>query len=683
MEAYFISEALDNYYADNASRLRGMVNKILLNFGEIPDKSEFYSIANEVFCNVLKRYDGKQSFDGFLYSCILNKVKTEFTRRNRTKRSADRMAVSLELPVGPETDSETVGDMLASDFDLEKEIMDKYDAEDARIEKYLSHISVKARRILEMRLADKSAMEIRKKLGLTDREYRTYLGSLRSYEAVKNLLRDTECQDAQWEEKGMETISTAMTSEKTKNTGYAISAISKKLKTHRLRDDHVLQRSSGQWSNLYKSELISDILQGKALTPIIISEEIKDGITMHWLIDGKQRCTNIDEFLNDGFAISQKVQRYEIPYQADQLDEDGHVILNGDGFPVPENRTFDIRKKKFSQLPEELQDRFLEYQIPVMLNLNCTKKEIAYDIARFNRCRPMNVAQNGWTGLEEDFAEYVDNMLKMQFFMEGSVNSAYRDSNNRSGMMRRMIVESIMCINFLDSFHKDFRKMCEFLSEHANDSTFIEFYSLIERLSAVSNEKVSELFNIKDSFLWFTLFSRFTGVGMEDVHFVRFMEAFKAGLSHKEVDGISYAVLDEKSTKDKNIVTQKLNLLERLMNEFLQTGAGQSPDRIDVEAFIKENVDNKISGEDIALYEDILEGLIRKVKGASKLLEERNRPSLIAIVAYSFEEDVDLDEWIVEYFKSNSTYLTDQKENYLCMAEDLRLYTGRAVKKRE
>lgn len=68
--------------------------------------------------------------------------------------------------------------------------------------------------------------------------------------------------------------------------GKCIDSISKQLKK-RIRDDHILQRHSGQWKDFAKSELVSDILRGKSLTQIIISEEIKNGIKMQWLIDGK------------------------------------------------------------------------------------------------------------------------------------------------------------------------------------------------------------------------------------------------------------------------------------------------------------------------------------------------------------------------------------------------------------
>ena len=50
---------LDTYYADNAKRLHKVVDKILLKFGGLSnkDKDDFYSLANEVFVDVMRRYD--------------------------------------------------------------------------------------------------------------------------------------------------------------------------------------------------------------------------------------------------------------------------------------------------------------------------------------------------------------------------------------------------------------------------------------------------------------------------------------------------------------------------------------------------------------------------------------------------------------------------------------------------
>ena len=76
------------YYADNAKKLHGMVDKILLKFGGISnkDKDDFYSLANEVFMYAVRDYDKSQSFDRFLYSCLYKKFCTEMTSRKRDKR---------------------------------------------------------------------------------------------------------------------------------------------------------------------------------------------------------------------------------------------------------------------------------------------------------------------------------------------------------------------------------------------------------------------------------------------------------------------------------------------------------------------------------------------------------------------------------------------------------------------
>ena len=89
---------INTYYADNARKLHKVVDKILFKFGGLSNKDmdDFYSLANEVFVQAMRRYDHTQSFDGFLYSCLSNKIMTEITRRNREKRRADRLSISLD-----------------------------------------------------------------------------------------------------------------------------------------------------------------------------------------------------------------------------------------------------------------------------------------------------------------------------------------------------------------------------------------------------------------------------------------------------------------------------------------------------------------------------------------------------------------------------------------------------------
>lgn len=755
LESYY--KVNENKPEESAKKLHNVVDKILKQFGGITDidRDECYSIANLEITKYIKSQLDKgiedfdeDKFNGFIYFAISRKVKMHITRKNRQKRCkiVTKMEDGKEIkeyiyPTSLDNlmsdDGQTkMIDIIPSDFDIESSI----DVGEPlnlgeNVVKYIASLGCIERKIADLIMQGCNSTEIKIILKLSDKEYNTYLSDMKEYEK-RQLLKMEECENANIEEElPMETKTT--TSERTKSTSYSIESLSKQLRQHRLRDNHPLQRTSGQWSLLTKSELISDILQGNSLLQIVISEEIKAGIIMHWLIDGKQRSTNLKDYLEDGFAISKNVQRYMIEYQSDKIDEDGNVILNEDGFPIPESKTFDIRGKKFSQLPEELQDKFKDYQVPVLLNLNCTKKDIAYDIARFNRCRPMNVSQSGWLGLEESYAEYVDKILKMNFFKVDCDKSSYSNTNIKNGSLRRIIIEAIMTSKYLSHFDKDFGKMCAYLTENANESVFIDFYLTLEKLSNVLRGDTSDIFNNKNSFLWFALFDKFLEYDVEDDKFNEFIQEFKETLHNKEIDGITYDCLNgQKGTKDRSSVTKRFNHLLTLMKEYLHIEDSveeiteesepetvgndlfdtetveESPEKpviaevteysaignVEIEhvsgevidntihtdmksalKFVQNCVDEAVSELDVQDYEEYLDTITLDVDNSSKLLDAANHDSIIGIIAYAYQNDVDCDDWFKDYFNRNNTYDVDQKKNYLNMRNDLIRFNKGAV----
>ena len=757
-------DILESYYKVNedkpeesARKLHNIVDKILSQFGGITDidRDECYSIANLEITKYIKSQLDKgiedfdeDKFNGFIYFAISRKVKMHITRKNRQKRCkiVTKMEDGKEIkeyiyPTSLDNlmsdDGQTkMIDIIPSDFDIESSIdVGELLNLGENVVKYIASLGCIERKIADLIMQGCNSTEIKSILKLSDKEYNIYLSDMKEYEK-RQLLKMEECENANIEEElPMETKTT--TSERTKSTSYSIESLSKQLRQHRLRDNHPLQRTSGQWNLLTKSELISDILQGNSLLQIVISEEIKAGIIMHWLIDGKQRSTNLKDYLEDGFAISKNVQRYMIEYQSDKTDEDGNVILNEDGFPIPESKTFDIRGKKFSQLPEELQDKFKDYQVPVLLNLNCTKKDIAYDIARFNRCRPMNVSQSGWLGLEESYAEYVDKILKMDFFKVDCDKSSYSNTNIKNGSLRRIIIEAIMTSKYLSHFDKDFGKMCAYLTENANESVFIDFYLTLEKLSNVLRGDTSDIFNNKNSFLWFALFDKFLEYDVEDDKFNEFIQEFKETLHNKEIDGITYDCLNgQKGTKDRSSVTKRFNYLLTLMKEYLHTEDSveeiteehkpeviendlfdtetveESPEKPIIESvteysaignteiehvsgevidntinadmksalnFVQECVDETVSELDVQDYEEYLDTITLDVDNSSKLLDAANHDSIIGVIAYAYQNDVDCDDWFKDYFNRNNTYDVDQKKNYLNMRNDLIAFNKGAV----
>ena len=184
-----MDQILITYYSNNAKKLRKMVDKILLKFGGLSDKDldDFYSLANELFVDVMKRYDGSQPFDGFLYACLLNKIKTEMTKRNREKRKADRMSISIDMPIGDDENS-TIGDMIADNFTIENELFEgNEEGYSERMLLYLSRLSNLQKEVLRLNIAGYLPGEIREELHINEKEYADCYAAIHSYRNVSVL----------------------------------------------------------------------------------------------------------------------------------------------------------------------------------------------------------------------------------------------------------------------------------------------------------------------------------------------------------------------------------------------------------------------------------------------------------------------------------------------------------------
>ncbi len=187
-----MEQILNAYYVDNAKKLHKIVDEILSKFGGLSgkDMDDFYSLANEVFVDVMKRYDPSQSFDNFLYSCLLNRIKTEITKRNCEKRRADRMSVSIDAPVGDE-ESLTLGDLIADNFAIEREVFGVREEEySRRMLLYLGRLSELQKEVLTLHAAGYLPGEIREELHIGKKQYADCCAAIHSYRNVSVLFKD-------------------------------------------------------------------------------------------------------------------------------------------------------------------------------------------------------------------------------------------------------------------------------------------------------------------------------------------------------------------------------------------------------------------------------------------------------------------------------------------------------------
>mgnify|MGYP002702452017 CR=1 FL=1 len=184
-----MEQLLAVYYQDNAKKLHRRVDKILLKFGGLSDKDldDFYSLANEVFAEVMKRYDNTQPFEAFLYSCLSRKIKTEMTRRNREKRKADRISVSLDAPAGTEEDV-TLGDTIADSFNIVEELLREGEAGySSKMMLYLERLSDLQKDVLRLCVNGYHPNEIREELHISQKQYADCCAAIHSYRNVSLL----------------------------------------------------------------------------------------------------------------------------------------------------------------------------------------------------------------------------------------------------------------------------------------------------------------------------------------------------------------------------------------------------------------------------------------------------------------------------------------------------------------
>lgn len=370
------------------------------------------------------------------------------------------------------------------------------------------------------------------------------------------------------------------------------------------------------------------------------------------------------------YKITSSVENSLIPYNKKLIKKDGTLAY--------EDAVFDIKNKTYDKLPEELKDKFDEYQIETVIHEYCDSSKLSRYIKRYNNHVSMNTDQKAFTYLDR-FASRIRKILNSRFFVECS---SYSENDKTKGVVERVVVESMMCMHHFDNWKTQAKPACKYLNVHATEEEFDVFAGNIHRLGDIITNDIKDIFNKKDSFIFLTLFDRFTKLGIEDARFAEFLRAFKSKFrsNHRNKNGLLFDEIGKNlSTKDKQVVRDKMDMLCVLMMDFFHIDERSGVDS-SVEAFISENVgiDLESVRSDLDFYEESLDALEEiTIKDGSKLLEDENRFSLLAMMVYSYKEDEDLEEWLTQYAASNNTYFVNQKQNYLHMKSDFERFLAK------
>lgn len=448
-----------------------------------------------------------------------------------------------------------------------------------------------------------------------------------------------------------------------------------------VKEGYISNNASTQRNPAWKpiiDGLVVTILTDDYIPPIILAEEKSGRIV---IVDGGSRTAAFKMVYEGNYKIKSSVEDPIIKYKKMEKDENGNTIWS--------DAEFDIRNKTFEQFPKELKKKFDEYQVETVIH-ECNSEKIAKYLRRYNIHTGMNANEKMFIYLPK-FAEKVRKISNRQFFIN---HSNFSDNEKDKGMLERSISETVMCMFHLEDWNKQGKKISVYLDEKSSNEEFDKLNDNLSRLEKIITDDIKEVFNKKDSFVFLTLFDRFTRLGINDEKFATFLREFIQNLRYTEKNqkGLFFNEIDKNtSTKDKQVIIDKLNMLEELMLTFLHIEETQenkivSDDTDNIttenESFIADVLDmdvNKVV-QNMDVYNDTLDSLIEKtIRVDSKLLNIENRKSLLALVAYSYEQDIDLDEWMEDYAAKNNMYFSDEKNNFLHMKKDLNDYYKRSV----
>lgn len=436
--------------------------------------------------------------------------------------------------------------------------------------------------------------------------------------------------------------------DKVKKDQMMLGTLLNQFKRGQINKNHPLQRKPDQWSDEAKSGLAATIIKGEDIDSIKICEQIVSSTEfILWLIDGLQRLTVLESFKNNAFEIKKSLEMPIMYYQG--VDENGKVGVI----------KYDLRGKKYKDLPDELKEKFDSYPVDIVKHLDCTDEEIAYHIARYNRQTSMNVNQKNIL-VAWKIAPEIKKLVSNRFFMDCG---NYNPKEDTKEVFNRIVCESIMTMFHLDNWKKS-KQMSLYLNENATKDEFEVFENELNRLYEITDQDtVGKLFNSKNSFIWFAAFHTFTQFGIEDIKFIDFLEEFQKTLHSKtfvEYENKSFDTYDDgKGTKDKKVVKAKLNILEQLMKEYLhiteETNSeteNNNTDESDTKScesdstlkFIQNNVSKDVSNEDIEEYQDFMDSYVN----IDSELYKQCSMALMALTAYAYkcDRDVELGKWI-------------------------------------
>ena len=705
-------EWINEYCVNDMSKLKKISYNAFFRYG-IPahEHDELYDDAMNVLMESVINFDSSQgaSFKTYLINNIKKSVidwyRDNYQRCKRKNLLTDKNGkivkvdkngnvtdddkgkpviipdTSFDAPI--EEDNDLV-EKIASDFNVEDKSEFDFSA-DEKVDNFIDSLPKIQKNILLMRMENVPADNIKQKLNISDREYSSAMKSIKINKGLSVFSKNKNDGNYDVEVNNMEDrIIEISESENYRTDKYSMYSLLQDKKNGDMNCNYILQREPFQWTTEEANRYFCRILSNLPIPEIILCEQKKKGLTISHLIDGLQRLSYAEAFKENRIKIgSAGAERHLIQYRDYVLDDNGNRVLDEDGLPEYEMKIFDVIGKYYKDLPDELKKRFNNFNINVTKFFDCTDEQIADHIRDYNNHASMNKEQGGFLNVSAQTAGYIKNISQKNTFFKNC--GKFTDNNVIKGKLERVVAESIMLMFFRDSWKAKLDTIYKYVDENATEQQFLKLNSHFNRLELAlgeDNKDLKLLLTPTTMPMWIAVFDKFTTYNMDDSNFVDFLNAYNTELKDKEIDGVSMADFKDQQTKKKATITGKIDLLVKLMNEFLHIDTTETEtNNTEVEnnnteeneqdnpeettlSFVQENANPDATEEDIEFYTDMVEDCVK----IDDPVYKECGTALVALMAYACQNDKDQDfeKWI-ENYRNKSEFSPSQKVNYTYM----------------
>lgn len=179
---------------------------------------------------------------------------------------------------------------------------------------------------------------------------------------------------------------------------------------------HPLQRQEGQWTRYMQSLEIDSLLRAWSINLIYVW---KKG-NKKYVIEGKQRITNLLSYKNDKFSLSKKLKPVEI---------------NG--------TVYEIAGKKFSKLDEAVQYKLLNAEMHFFVMSECTEEEVREMFIRLNSGKPLNRSQKLVGIMDYSVSESLQKIMQHPFWAKTGITAGDIKTDN----IRKVACQILMLVS--------------------------------------------------------------------------------------------------------------------------------------------------------------------------------------------------------------------------------------------